>query len=314
MAKKPGRNAPPAQAKSGETPAPAASAKPAEPAKVEPENPAAAQPPKQPEKPPAEDVELQLSRALGAVRQKETENVALRKAAGEGARAAKELEALRKRARSPEDVLDVLQEVTGMDFEQLGRAILDGSVKPPKGQRYANLPPEVVRQLEEQDRQLKEITQERETYKQQQARQQDEARASSFIRENAQDFPLLASAPWAAATIVQTARQQGTNDASEIIVALEQSLRANLESLLSNEAALDAVFGSNDKLRERLVAKYGQPAASNGRGKEGGNGSVAPSPVSESAFAGSGNRTRAEIDEHASREFARHMAAKGSRR
>lgn len=312
-------------APAGSTPSPvppapgAGAAQPGEPgAQGTPPEPSA-KPPKAPAPPAAdddrEDADLQLSRALQTVQQRDRELTTLRAQIKDATKAATTLRELQARAKSPEDVLDVIQELTGYSFVDLAKAINEEVVKPPKGARYANLPPEAVQRIEELEKEVKagKETREREAF-QAQFRQDTEA-VAGYLKKNADDFPILNALELAPAVVQSAYQQQKLNEGVRIAVDLEQRQRATFERLLSNDAALEAVIGSNDTLRAKLAAKFGgqPPVVSNGHGGEAGNG--APPQVSRSSeqpLVGPDTRTDAEREAYAVAELAKRMAAKNA--
>jgi hypothetical protein len=212
-------------------------------------------------------------------------------------------------------MLDVVQEITGISAEQLIRDVYDGKIKPPKSARYGNLDPAVAERMEALEQEVNTAKTERAQAAAREAYTRDVGIVTDFFKENAEDFPLLNALPWAPGTLVNMAGRNAGKTPNEIAVDMEQRERANLASLLSNDAALDAVLKSNDKLKERLAARFttgGQvPAVSNGRGAEAGNGaSSLGSASSESALAGADTRTREEIDEFAHRQMEHRWAEK----
>lgn len=286
-----------------------------EPAKdaAEPGKGSAEQPDKPAKDQQAGELELQLGRALRTIQQRDTELATLRKEAGNGGKAAKALTDLRTRAKDPAQLLDVVHELSGYTFPELVDAINGDVVKPHKGARYANLPPDVAERLEQQEKDLAEMKREREQQADQAAFQRDIGIASGYLKENADEFPLLAEMDWAPSVIVNTTRQKGDGNGHAVAVALERSLRANFERFLGSDRAVDALIKSNEKLKERLSSRFGggQPAVSNGRGSGGGNGAPSLGSVSsERALAGPDSRSRDEIDRHAHEALEQRMAAK----
>ena len=277
----------PEGAPADETPATPAGDSPAAPA-------APAEAPPKPEAPKPEakpdDAELRVSRALRAAQEKE-------RAAFEASKRAKELEARLKAAEEAEaarknlSILDVLKE-RGYTYEQLTQEIVDGKLKPPTPEQLAT--ETVSGEVAQLKKQLEELKAEREA---QAKAQQAEATATQLaqeLKDNARDFPVLATLPWAARSIMQRAERDGKSFA-EAARELETAARRDVQTVFDSEETLKLFLG-DDKIKSRILDILGikpqtatSPASDKG---DHGARKVAPSAIPQSKATDAGTRVK----------------------
>lgn len=205
---------------------------------------------------------MQQTRTLEAEGRRLTAESAKERAAREVAeKKAGELERKLTRAKNPDEVLDALEELTGMTYEQLTKAIVEGKVRPGRGR--SQLPPEEQARIDGMAAELEKLRvaneraeQQRQQQEQQQEQQQTFVRhidqATAYLRENEEQFPLLAASSWAPADLVRAAYQRNTRDIVSIAREYEAKLNENLQALLGNE-----------KARKRLKLDAPKPANTN---------------------------------------------------
>lgn len=268
------------------SPSPEAGAAPtAEGAVTPPPTPAETAPPPKPD-----DSELRLSRALRTAQEKE-------RAAFEATRRAKDLEAKLKAAEELEakrkglSVLDVLKE-RGYSYEQLTREIVDGKLKPPSPEELAT---EAVGSEVAQLRKLvDDLRQEREASTKQAQAEATAATLARELKDNAKDFPVLATLPWAPRAIMNRSESEGKTYA-EAARDLESAVRSDMQNIFASEETLKLLL-SNDNFKTRILELLGikqsttaSPASDKG---ENGERKVTPSAIPQTKATDAGTRLK----------------------
>lgn len=312
----PSKSAEPAK----ETAPPAAEAAEAEAEEEAPETPkAATEPPAAPDKPPAappkatedqpapnkDDAELRAARAARAAQQKERE-------AYEANKARKELESQladlraqveKEKAWRTKSPLELLQD-RGLTYEQLTKEIVEGKHKPLSPEQLAvqetrsivdQLKAELQAEKEAREAERRAIAEEREKAAKEQQAEATATHISGKLKEHADKFPVLATLPWAAKTIVREAERTGkTYD--EIALEMESAARNDVQTVFSSDETLK-VFLGDEATKQRVLSILGikpQPASpASDEGSNSGRRKGATSAIPQTRSSDPGTRTKA---------------------
>ena len=309
----PSRDAPPpAQAKAEpapkleaaapeKNPEPAADAEPD--AKTTPATPA----------PQQDDADMRIARMERATRQKEREayeaNQAKRGLEKDlaDARAAleKEREARTKYQAELEGMspLEVLEKVKKTNYEQLTKDIVENKFAPRSPEQIAI--EEVRRESAAARAELEELRAERQREREDREAElarsneaaQDAANAEKIgglLKQHRQHFPILATLPWAASTIVREAKRTGQSY-DDVAATMEKAARGDVSTVFDSDDALDVILSDQkyiDRLRNHPRFKQLQsasPASDEGSGSQR---KGAPSAIPQSRASDPGTRVK----------------------
>lgn len=191
------------------------------------------------------------------------------KKASELESAVKKYEQQIARGKNKEDALDFLLDTTGLTLEDLVKGINDGTIKPPRAK--AALPPDVAaaleedrkerqrlaKQLEEMQAKETEREQERQQAQQQELLKSHVTQATSWLEENADDFPCLAVTSWAPSNLVQRVYAAKNPDLIAPARALEDAIAGHMIAIAGDERAMKALAKREPELSKKLAAALG---------------------------------------------------------
>lgn len=219
--------------------------------------------------------ELRLARTLRDLKDAKAEAVQEKKRATEAEKKAADLEKRIARAKSPETVLEALEDF-GWSLESLAKGVVDKKVTIPG--KKASLPPEMqaridaleaqAKRLEEQEKnaeaQRQAAEKEKQAEEQRQAAEKTKSehvsKVKSYVTENAEDFPFLSAAEWAAAEAVERAYAKKAANVRPILEEMEAMLTTNVASMLKSDKAAKALFQASPDLRDAVMAALGVSA------------------------------------------------------
>lgn len=208
----------------------------------------------------------------GRERKERTGRETAEKRATEMESAVKKYEQQIARGKNKEDALDFLLDTTGLTLEDLVKGINDGTIKPPRAR--AALPPDVAAALEEDRKERAQLAKrleemqakedEREQERAQTAQQEQlkthVTQATSWIEENADDYPCLAATSWAPSNLVQRVYAAKNPDLIAPARALEDAIAGHMIAIAGDERAMKALAKREPELSKKLASALGWSA------------------------------------------------------
>lgn len=206
-------------------------------------------------KPEAKGLEAKLART----------QLDLKRAQAEAVRAKAEVEKERRRAQSAESRIEAAEkdpfkalELAKIDFKDFVIGVKEGKFGK-SAQQQAVLPPELQEKLARLEKLAEETEREKLTTQQKQIRDQEIQTVTGYLKERAEELPMLSSAGWAPeqiyAEFYRLTEQTGQQpELSELVKSMEQSWQKQVTAVLSQESVLKTVL-KDSKIRD-LVAKH----------------------------------------------------------
>lgn len=262
---------------------------------------------------PKDDADMRIARMERATRQKEREAYEANQAKKglekdlADARAALEKERS-ERTKYQSDLegmspLEVLEKVKKTNYEQLTKDIVENKFAPRSPEQIAI--EEMRRESAEARAEIEalraERQKEREEIEAERARSNEAAQDAAdadqlgaLLKKHRQHFPILATLPWAAATIVREAKRTGqTYD--DVATTMEKAARGDVSTVFDSDEALDAILSDQkyiDRLRNHPRFKQlasASPASDEGSGSQR---KGAPSAIPQSRSSDPGTRVK----------------------
>lgn len=196
------------------------------------------------------DYELRLSKKIGELERTKKE---LEKAKKEGELSSTELKELKKLLEDGKaNPLKILKHF-GMTFDEFSRGIVEDKFKEPEAE--LKLPPELQKKIDrlekaDREREAKEL----ETAANAQ-RDADQKVVKDFLEANADDFPLAASMPWAAAHVIAEAYKSKATNVLPALQSLEEGLAGNVMTAVKSEKAFKKMLAKDPELK-KLLGKH----------------------------------------------------------
>jgi hypothetical protein len=163
------------------------------------------------------------------------------------------------RAKTPEERLDFMADEMGCTLEELIKDINEGKTKPP-GQR-PRVDPAIQAEMEAQKAEIARLAklatdrEEKEKAEAQERSYKDHVtQASGWLKEHADEFPALQAIPWAAASIVRAAYQNG-GDMGEPARKLQEDMVRDFAAMLGVDAAHKLLDGKMTPEAKALLSK-----------------------------------------------------------
>lgn len=202
--------------------------------------------------------ELRLARTLRDLKDAKAEALQEKRRAAEAEKKSAEAEAKvadfekkLARAKNPETVLDALEEF-GWTLESLARGVVDKKVALPKQKPAVD--PELAAKIERLEKAEKDREAERVRTQSETQRRSDETKIATYLKENPDKYPLLASfGEAAAADVVAEAYATKASNAEPVLAKLEENLVRTVTTLLGNSVAAKALAKSNPGLKKALA-------------------------------------------------------------
>lgn len=308
----PGKDAPPsAQAKSEPAPKLETAAPEKKPESASEAEPATQAAPAAPA--PQDDADMRIARMERATRQKEREayeaNQAKRGLEKDLADARTALEKERaERSKYQADLegmspLEMLEKVKKTNYEQLTKDIVEKRFEPKTPEQIAieEMRRDSAAARAELDELRAERQREREERDAETARSneaaQDAANAEKIgglLKQHRQNFPILATLPWAATTIVREAKRTGQSY-DDVAATMEKAARGDVSTVFDSDEALDAILSDQryiDRVRNHPRIKQivsASPASDEGSGSQR---TKAPSAITQSRSSDPGTRVK----------------------
>jgi hypothetical protein len=150
----------------------------------------------------------------------------------------------------------------GVSFEDLVKGINAKKYAPPGAK--PSVPQEILDQIAElkKDKSDREAAEQAKSLKaESEARMAaDTKKVSAFLDANSDDFPFLASVPWATQEILTQANEKGVTDVMPIMQRLEENLANNAEKLITSDKAMRAAIKKNPALKDVFKKMFEEDA------------------------------------------------------
>jgi len=259
--------------------------------------------------PPADDLELKLSKQALKVSDLQAELRATREelktAKSDGP--AKMLDGVKE---DPLKAIGAFKEIFGRDFGEFSRWIVENADKIESSRKYATLPKEVREELElaRKERAERTSTAEAEATRKQVSNYANNV--ALYLKENAEDYPIAFALDFSAGHLVE---QFGVGKVKpEHIKAYEKNITDTIVAVISQDNVLKHLIKSNDKVKEAVLAAVNAKSQSNSQGtaskKSSPTATEGPSSLSNQSASGAQLPT-SQKHEETTAEYTKRMLA-----
>lgn len=166
---------------------------------------------------------------------------------------------------NPLTILDHL----GVSYEDLVKGINSQKYKSPSAK--PTVPQEILDQIAElkKDKTDREAAEQARTLKAQSEERmaKDTKKVQGFLDANSDDYPFLASVPWAVAEILSQAAAKKVTDVGPIMRQLEENLANNAEKLVLSDKAMKAAMKRNPELKAAFKKMFDDEPTPKGKAK-----------------------------------------------